>query len=343
MKTTIKTLTLFLLLSSASRCFGQEPSQEKLLNLLHFKEYRLIEKTDTVYFYVYGQSSRSKKHMVLYVSGSTPQPLFSYEYKDGKLATYTWTHKEHQTLSDDYIYILIAKPGMRGVWSEAALSRQGNQLPAAWLDKNSLDFRVWQADRVIRYCHKHFLTDKGKTIVYGHSEGFNVVARLLTVNKQITHAGIWCGSAMPDYYDFMIMKRQQLHAGKLTDSIAALQLDTMLHNYRDIFKQPNYKKPGSIYTNKRWISYARGPIADLVKVNIPIYQIVATQDANAPYESAFIVPLEFIRLGKTNLTFKTLVGGDHSLNTVGRNGLRTNHWKVYFQDFINWTNLAATN
>jgi hypothetical protein len=340
MKTLVKISAFFALLFFASVCFGQEPSQDTLLNRLHFKEYRLVRGSDTIYFYAYQNNNKPKKHLVLYISGSTPQPLFSYEFKDGKPVTYTWSHMENRSLPDNYLYVLIAKPGMRGVWSEAALSRLDGNPPAAWLEKNTLDFRVRQADEVIRYCRRHLLSEAGKTIVYGHSEGFNVVARLLTVNKQITHAGLWCGSAMPDYYDFMVMKRKELYEGKVRDSLAALQLDTMLNNYRDIFKQPGYHKPGSIYTNKRWISYAQGPITDLVKINIPIYQIISTQDANAPYESAFIVPLEFIRLGKHNLTLKTLIGGDHSLNTKLADGSKLNHWNEYFKDFISWTDTA---
>ncbi len=321
----------------AAAAYAQEPSQDTLLNRLHVKAYQIVQNGDTIFFYVYPNGNKPKKHLVVFLGGSDPQPLFSYETVNGKLVTYTWTHKDQLQLPDDYLYVLIAKPGMQGVWSEADLAKIADRKPATWYAKNSLGFRVWQVDETIKYCRKHLMDGKGKTIVYGHSEGFNVVSRLLTVNKQVTHAGLWCGSAMPDYYDFMIMKRKEIYTGETSDSLAALQMDTMLTNYKNIFANPDYAKPGSIYTNRRWISYARGPIEDLKEVNIPLYQIICTKDDSAPYESAFIVPLEFTRLGKTNLTLRTLVGGDHSLNTKDASGNKVSHWKEYFLDFIKWT------
>ncbi|MEO3402894.1 hypothetical protein AAFN85_03265 [Mucilaginibacter sp. CAU 1740] len=320
----------------AGKMQAQVPLQDSLLRMVKFKAYQIVEKRDTTRFYVY-QTSPRPRHMLLFLDGSVPKPLFNYEYEKGQLKVYTWNHGEQHWLPEDYLYVLIARPGYAGVLSNAQIDSLNRHMPAVYLEKNSLDYRVRTADAVINYCRKKLLKDEGKTIVFGHSEGFNVVSRLLTVNKKITHGGLWCGSAMPDYYDFMIMKRRELYEGKVSDTLAARQLDTMLNNYREIFKDPGYAKPGSIYTNKRWISYARGPIEDLKQVAIPLYQIIATQDSNAPYESAFIVPLEFIRLGKTNLTLRTLIGGDHSLNTTSTEGKKVSHWKECFLDFISWS------
>lgn len=329
-------LTALLTLGLTTGLQAQVPSQDSLLRMVKFKAYALVDKQDTTRFYIY-QTGPKPRHLLLFLDGSVPRPLFNYEYENGKLKVYTWNHGEQHWLPDDYLYVLIARPGYAGVLSNAQIDSLNQHMPAVYLEKNSLDYRVHTADAVINYCRKKLLKAKGKTLVYGHSEGFNVVSRLLTVNQKITHAGLWCGSAMPDYYDFMVMKRRELYDGKISDTLAARHLDTMLNNYREIFRNPAYAKPGSIYTNKRWISYARGPIEDLKQVNIPLYQIIATQDSNAPYESAFIVPLEFIRLGKTNLTLRTLIGGDHSLNTVDAGGKKIGHWKDYILDFIAWS------
>mgnify|MGYP000333017297 FL=1 len=43
-----------------------------------------------------------------------------------------------------------------------------------------------------------------KVIVYGHSEGAFVAPKLATVNKRITHLGVWGGSALPDFFDFIL-------------------------------------------------------------------------------------------------------------------------------------------
>ncbi len=53
--------------------------------------------------------------------------------------------------------------------------------------------------------------------------------------------------------------------GKISGSLAARQLNTMQNSYRAIFGNPDYTNSGSIYTNKRSITYTQGQVADLVK------------------------------------------------------------------------------
>lgn len=328
----IREILLLLLLPSAS--FAQDKFQDSILQKYGYRQYQINKQNDTIYFYVNQRGHTPKKHMVLFLGGSDPQPLFSYEYVNGQLKSYVWGHKDYLNVPEDYIYVVIAKPGMEGVWNEKDLSESA---PVKYLDKNSLDYRVWQADHVIDYCRRKLLARGGKTIVYGHSEGFNVVSKLLTVNKKITHAGLWAGSAMPDYFDFMMFRRKSVTKGELSDSAATREIDALLIDYQDIFANPTFHKPGSIYTNKRWISYAESPVNHLVKVKIPIYMLASTLDDNAPYENSFIVPLEFIRLGKTNLTLRTCIGCDHSLNIKTETGDKLSYWNEYFKDFLKWT------
>lgn len=273
--------------------------------------------------------------MVLFLNGSDPLPVFTYEYPNSQLKTHYWSTPDYKLVGEDYAYAIIAKPGLAGMINEADLGRIG--IPGVYLEKNSLDYRAWQADKVISYCRKKLLESGGKIIVYGHSEGFNVVARLLTVNHAITHAGLWAGTALPDYQDFMLFKRKDVIRGTLRDSLAARQLDTLLDEYRGIFAQPGGREAGSSYTYKRWISYASGSLEDLRNVRIPIYMLAATMDDNAPFENTFVVPLEFIRLGKTNLTWKVCVGCDHGFNVRRASGKTENFWSDYFKDMIAWT------
>ncbi|MFZ1529391.1 MAG: hypothetical protein WAT19_11595 [Ferruginibacter sp.] len=117
----------------------------------------------------------------------------------------------------------------------------------------------------------------------------------------------------------------------------------MLMHYQQIFALPNETKSGGIYTNKRWASYAEPSINHLIKVKIPIYMLVPSKDDNAPIEGAYIVPLEFARLGKKNLTFKVCIGCTHSLIVSKHNGDENNYWNYYFKDFIGWVEKQQTN
>lgn len=317
--------------------FAQDTLHTSIIKKMGFREYAVKSGGDTVYFYAYAKDATPKNNLVLFAGGSTPDPLFTYEIKDGKPQSYFWGHTDYRLLPANYLYVVIAKKGMHGVFNEAGLDT--HKPPAIYLQKNSLDYRVWQTDEVLNYCHKHLLAKPEKIIVYGHSEGFNVVAKLLTVNKKVTHAGLWAGSAMPDYFDFMLFNQKQYLKGEISDSTCAAQNDTLLTDYRKVFTAPLDVNSSGMYTNKRWSSYAEPSVNHLLKTNIPLYMVVATKDGNAPVESSFIVPLEFMRLGKKKLTYKTCVGCDHGFSVTDSAGNRTAYWQKIFAEFIAWTDV----
>lgn len=87
------------------------------------------------------------------------------------------------------------------------------------------------------------------------------------------------------------------------------------------------------YSDKRWWSYAEPPINNLLKIDIPIFVQVAGKDESAPVESTYLIPLEFIRLGKENLTYEICAECDHGF-VVGDKDM----WNEIFVNFINWTN-----
>lgn len=91
------------------------------------------------------------------------------------------------------------------------------------------------------------------------------------------------------------------------------------------------------YTQSWW-SYSEPPINNLLRLEIPIYVQVATNDESAPIESSYLIPLEFARLGKTNLVYKVCVGCDHGFNLKTEDGNIKRTWKEIFKEFIEWAN-----
>lgn len=319
----------------------EDPLTPEVVASKGFREYHLARKGDWITFYVRAREHTSLHHLVLFLSGSTPDPCFSYEKRDGKTISYFWGHRDFDLLPPDYAYVVIAKRGVEGAFDDAAPERR---TPPIYLQKNSLDYRVWQADQVIDYCCRNLLTHPGKVIVYGHSEGAPVAAKLGTVNRRITHLGFWCGNGLPDYYEFALMRRKQFLQGKMTDAEAQKEIDGLFDDYRSIFTAPDDTQAhnGSrYYTNKRWTSYAEPPVQHLLRVHIPIYVQVATLDENAPIETTYLLPLEFTRLRKRNLTYKVGVGWDHSLNEIDADGKKRSHWEEVFRDFMRWTDGEA--
>ncbi|MGC4045453.1 MAG: hypothetical protein QM758_16805 [Armatimonas sp.] len=342
-------LTLLCLLGLCGITLAQKPVEDprtpEIIAKHGFREYQIKSGSDWVTFYVHAPGRPPWRNLVLFLSGSTPDPSFSYELKDGKLVSYFWGHKDYEQLPPDYAFAVIAKRGREGAINENAPDGETGP-PDVYLKKNSLDYRVWQADQTINYCRKNLLSASPKIIVYGHSEGAPVAAKLGTVNRSITHLGFWCGNALPDYYEFILMQRKEFYSGKITDAEAQQKIDTLLEDYKTIFAAPKDTHPHNdshMYTKKRWSSYAEPPLNHLLRIRIPIFLQVATLDDNAPIETTYIVPLEFTRLGKRNLTYRVGVGWDHSLNSVDAAGKKTSHWNTVFQEFFQWTQTKATS
>jgi pimeloyl-ACP methyl ester carboxylesterase len=99
---------------------------------------------------------------------------------------------------------------------------------------------------------------------------------------------------------------------------------------------PDSTKFTSGYTYKRWASFAEPPIQNLAKISIPIYQVHGTKDESTPIESAYIVPLEFARLKKDNLTLKFYANADHSLIERKSDGTEVFHWNDMMVNFFKW-------
>ena len=191
---------------------------------------------------------------------------------------------------------------------------------------------------MINYIYAHLFAPK-KIIVYGHSEGAPVAAKLGTVNRRITHLGFWGGNALPDFFDFILFDRKENIRQQQSDSVTARNIEAYIQLFREIAAdtantQPSNTNEITEYTHKRWWSYAEPPINHLLRIEQPLYIQAASEDENAPIESNYLIPLEFIRLRKTNLTFRVCVGCDHGfvLTQTGED-----LWPVIFRDFISWT------
>ena len=330
------TLSFFLIVVF---CISQINAQrqnlkEKTLSRFGFKEYAISTQNDTIFFYWHQKPNVQPDKIVIYLQGTTPipDPFFEVEQtKDGN-NYYQYFSSDYELLNNEYAYILIGLPGVPAVKNQGTLDlKKYNAL-------NSLDYRVHNADRVINYIHNNFFEPK-KVIVYGHSEGAFVAPKLATVNKKITHLGVWGGSALPDFFDFIMFERKAYLKGQQSDSITQKNISAIIRQFKDISKDslntvPSNENEISEYTNKRWWSYAEPTINHLVNLDIPIYVQLGSEDESAPIESNYIIPLEFARLGKQNLTFNVCVGCDHGFVNVKT---KKDYWPSIFKDFMNWT------
>lgn len=142
------------------------------------------------------------------------------------------------------------------------------------------------------------------------------------------------GPALSQFYDFVLYPWQQARSGELTPEAAQDRVDTLLTTFRAITRQPTATDKfweGNMY--KRWASYTE-PMADkLLKLAIPVYVAVGTNDKHSSAENADVLPVLSAQ-PKTNLTYRVCPTCNHWF-TDTRTGER--HWKRYFEEFLTRT------
>jgi pimeloyl-ACP methyl ester carboxylesterase len=304
------------------------PTKRDVLEKFGFKEHSIIIESDTTFFYYHQKPDKTPDKLVLYLQGTSPDPLFSVEKEKNKFAIYRWFPADYKLLDENYAYAVIAKAGI------PAIQRTEQSNYEKYHNLNSLDYRVKQADTVINFIKNKLIQDVDQIIVYGHSEGAPVAAKLATINSHITHLGFWAGNALPDFYDFALFNSKAVAKGKMTTEDAKKNVMELFDSFNEIARNKDATEASSKddYTNKRWWSYAEPPLNNLLKIDIPIYVQVAGNDQSAPIESTYLIPLEFIRLGKTNLTYEICANCDHGFTTKDKD-----MWEDIFLKFMTWT------
>lgn len=333
-KNNYRILTCFILLITFFQVNAQN-LKEKALNRFGFKEYSILTENDTIYYYVHQKENSKPNKVVIYLQGTTPipEPFFEVEETENGNKYFQYFSSDYNLLDKEYIYVIISLPGTPAVKGYGTLDLE------KYNSLNSLDYRVFAADTVINHIAE-YLFEPEKIIVYGHSEGAFVAPKLATVNERITHLGVWGGSALPDFFDFILFDRKANLRGEQSDSLTQKNINQTIELFQIVAKDslntvPSNKNEITEYTNKRWWSYSEPTINHLVKIDIPIYVQLGTEDESSPIESNYLIPLEFARLGKTNLTFNVCVGCDHGFKNVNTG---KDNWSDIFRKFIEWSN-----
>lgn len=338
--------TILILILIPFKNFGQyDPKPNEFIH------HSIISKTDTVNYHIYSKGNiNTKTGFIVFFHGSGSDPLLRMETKVDTLKIID-NGKEKQKLQkssmlyssipfdldripNDYALILISKKGIPFLTNSSKFSA-----PQQFYQSESLNYRVWQGNEVISDVIKNYIKKPSKVIVIGHSEGSSVVAKLATINKKITNVGFWAGDANTQYYDFALQIRKDVLIGKITEQEGKVQIDSLLSDVQKIENNPlNIKNKWLGHTYKRWSSFTEPSIDNLLKIKVPIYVAVGALDNSVPVEASLLIPIEFIRHKKNNLTFKLYPDYDHSFNKPAKfeNDQVSYEFMNVFQDFMNW-------
>lgn len=277
----------------------------------------ILKNKDTIRYHIYSKGNIvDKKNILVFFPGSGPVPLFSQSIRIDTLKVVEKGETKNKIqkslmrgssvpfdldrIPQDYIFVIISKKGVPFLDNNKEYTPDRN-----FYSNEGLDYRVWQGDEVIKEVVQKWIKKPNRVVIIGHSEGSNVVAKLGHINKSVTHIGFWAGGANTQYYEYALMIQKKVQRGEITQEEAVIQLDSLFLEIKEIQKDPNNiskKWWGNSY--RRWSQFTYPSIDDLLKIDKPLFVAVGALDENVPFEASLLIPIEFARRNKHNLTFK---------------------------------------
>lgn len=326
------------------KIFAQKPKPQNL----GWNYFALFDKktNDSIRFLVSQTIDKQTKGIFLFCQGSTPQPLILQE--NGKFV-FAGLPFDHMPFRNQYRFVVVSKPGIPVVADSTELAaeyyyidKNTGALPNNYLNFNNLQYYTYAHQKVLDFLCKQNWVNKNKIVVAGHSQGYRVAANLAAQpNTPISH--LICASSNPySRFHNTINIRQQEYAGEISPQVAQKKIDTLYAQFKELLKFKNDKLrfwDWDSYYN--WASFTDPPAVDmLLSTQIPILVCYGTADTNALLND--MLPFEFIRRNKNNLTLKPFPNYDHNFfEPIYKNSKFVSfefHWDEVAKWWFKWIN-----
>ncbi len=294
-----------------------------------------------VNYYVYSNDLKKEKPLLVYLDGSGAFPLFQYTPK-GIASTIILDCK---TLVDDYHLLFLSKPGVPFI--DSVIMGGEHQMPyyeppAEYNKRLSLEWRVNAVSLAISDVLESVKVDPEKIAIVGISEGFQVGTKLASQDDRVSHAMLFVGNGLNQFYDFIIQQRIDAATGTLTEEEAQHNIDSLHQVFKDIYEDPSStEKQWYGHTYLRWSSFCSNiPTENLNEIDIPLYIVACSKDRNTTALSADYLFLDQLRFKKTNMTY-IVYPYDHSfteieLDETGRMKSVKRHHDEVFSSGLTW-------
>ncbi|MHC4146164.1 MAG: alpha/beta hydrolase family protein [Planctomycetota bacterium] len=187
-----------------------------------------------------------------------------------------------------------------------------------YIKKCGMEWEVRASSTVIDLLCRTLPVSEKRVIAIGFSEGGHLAVKLAAENKKVTHLVSVISNGLNQFYSSIINRRIDAATGKITHQEAQAEIDKLFAVYKEIYSDPhNTEKWYYGHPYQRWGSFCGDiPLEHLTKLGIPILLLNGSSDRNNPILQSDYVMLEFLRLGKTNLTYHVFPGCDHWFNEV---------------------------
>ena len=277
-----------------------------------FSVFSIKGSADTINFIVSDTILKKKKPVFIFCQGSLPYALF---YKED--STHTWQQSlpfNYKKYQDDFYFIVVSKTGIP-IFSNTADSEYfyidplTRKVPRKYLANDNLENRVKSVSDVINFLLKQRWVDKSKIIIAGHSEGSKVVAKICASNKKISYAIFLSGNPYSRIDQNIRQIQRDVLLNKKSAAEGQFAIDKLNALINFWYKHPNDYAGVDKEPYKNLTSFYEPMLPYLLKINIPLFVAFGTDDMIS--ENCNLLPFEFARLGKTNLTIKSYLDCDH--------------------------------
>ena len=245
--------------------------------------------------------------LLLIVSGSGCGSLFARQEDGGLAAGFPGFFL--RAAGEDYAVAVLEKRGV----DLGAVPEVRAGVPVCSLEYHEhagFESRVSDHLSFLRLARRHH----GRIVVVGHSEGAGIAAGVAANAPYVDALGYLSAGGPTQAFDFLLLARRLLREQGADPAGVEAAVDGLFVEFARVFENPGCHEShlfGHPYS--RWYSYFTNPDLDsLLEVSAPIFVGIGSSDMSVPIESADFIAAEFLRRGKTNLTYRRYAGLDHS-------------------------------
>lgn len=287
-------------------CF-QSIAQNNFLSLIDIYKYN-DSKLGNVEVGVFKSKNKSEKPLVLFLGGSSLEPIFKYSISDKQVFSPYFGFTKYK---EDYHIAYMNIAGLP-LYDSVPNNNSMYKVDSLAIYNNTLDWRAESASFAIDKLIKKL--NPTKVYVVGHSQGGQVVPKVAVLNKKVDKVVMMSSNSLDHIYDLILINRQKAINNTMSQEEAQYVIDSLFNVQKEIYKDPKSTKKmfwGGTYN--KWYSYSKTtPLDNMLLLNIPIFLIASGRDLDGSYiANTDYAMLEFIRKGKTNLTYKVYPNFDH--------------------------------
>jgi esterase/lipase len=282
---------------------------------------------ELIVFYTKGnERAKSPKPLFLCISGSGPCSIMM-KVNDSVGSSIIF---DVNKLIEEYLLVIVSKPYI------PFYTDTDFEVPEKYYETDSLDHQTKNNSDVIDFLIENAMIDPAKIVVCGVSHGSDVAAQVALLNRNVTHLACIAGNGLPQTYNFINEVRKEFRTGKISESEAEKQIQYLYSQFKEIYANPESIQTWWGHTYKYWYSFfIKSTVDTLLKLSIPIFFAKGTEDEAGCIEGTDIIPIEFIRHDKDNLTYKAYWGTDHMFKKMVKDQILSKH-KIMTANIWNW-------